>query len=157
MIMSITGCISVMAEFHRAQHFLFGQLMGLGFDHHHGVLGAGDTRSRRCSGFIAQLVHVEPSGFSTYSAINETDARGADRTHEGHARDGQRGQAAIMATISGSLTRSCDSTVHMTRTSFLKPGANSGRQGRSIRRAVSVSFRSGAPRAEKAAGILPAA
>ena len=30
------------AEHHRAQHDLFGQLLGFRFDHHHGVLRAGD-------------------------------------------------------------------------------------------------------------------
>ena len=66
--------------------------------------------------------------------------------------------AAIMATTSGSLTRSCESTVQMTRTSFLKPSTNSGRIGRSIRREVSVSFSVGrASRLKKPPGILPAA
>ena len=67
-------------------------------------------------------------------------------------------EAAIMATTSGSFTRSCESTVQMTRTSFLKPGTKSGRIGRSIRREVSVSFSVGrASRLKKPPGILPAA
>jgi hypothetical protein len=64
-------------------------------------------------------------------------------------------EAAIIATMSGSLTRSWLSTVHITSTSFLKPGTNSGRIGRSIRRAVSVSFSVGPRLAlEEAAGDL---
>jgi hypothetical protein len=67
-------------------------------------------------------------------------------------------EAAIIATMSGSLTRSWLSTVHITSTSFLKPGTNSGRIGRSIRRAVSVSFSVGrASRLKKPPGTLPAA
>ena len=66
--------------------------------------------------------------------------------------------AAISATISGSLTKSWDKTVHMTSTSCLNPSTNSGRMGRSINRAVSVSFSEGrASRLKKPPGILPAA
>ena len=32
----------VVREHHRAEHDLFGQLLGLGFDHHHRVAGGGD-------------------------------------------------------------------------------------------------------------------
>ena len=67
-------------------------------------------------------------------------------------------EAAIIATMSGSLTRSWLSTVQMTSTSFLKPGTKSGRSGRSMRREVSVSFSVGrASRLKKPPGILPAA
>jgi hypothetical protein len=67
-------------------------------------------------------------------------------------------EAAIIATTSGSLTRSWLSTVQITRTSWLKPGANSGRIGRSISREVSTSFSEGrASRLKKPPGTLPAA
>ena len=67
-------------------------------------------------------------------------------------------EAAIIATISGSLTRSCESTVQITKTSFLNPDTNNGRIGRSIKRDVSVSFSVGrASRLKKPPGILPAA
>ena len=49
-------------------------------------------------------------------------------------------EAATIATMSGSFSRSCDSTVMMTCVSQRQPSANSGRIGRSIRREVSVSF-----------------
>ena len=66
--------------------------------------------------------------------------------------------AAIIATISGSLTRSCDKTVNVILTSCLKPGINNGRIGRSIKRAVNVSFSVGrASLLKKPPGILPAA
>ena len=67
-------------------------------------------------------------------------------------------EAATMATMSGSFSRSWASTVATTCTSFLKPLTNSGRIGRSIRRLVRVSFCEGAPsRRGKQPGILPAA
>ena len=49
-------------------------------------------------------------------------------------------EAATIATMSGSFSRSCDSTVTITWVSQRQPSANSGRIGRSIRREVSVSF-----------------
>ena len=52
-------------------------------------------------------------------------------------------EAAIIATMSGSFTKSWLRTVHITKTSCLKPGTKSGRMGRSINRAVSVSFSDG--------------
>ena len=67
-------------------------------------------------------------------------------------------EAATMATMSGSFSRSCDKTVATTWVSQRKPGAKSGRMGRSIRREVSVSFSDGRPsRLKKPPGILPAA
>ena len=67
-------------------------------------------------------------------------------------------EAAIMARMSGSFSPSWASTVTITWVSFLNPGGNSGRIGRSIRREVSVSFSVGRPsRLKKPPGILPAA
>ena len=67
-------------------------------------------------------------------------------------------EAPISATMSGSFSRSCDSTVQTTCVSLRKPGANSGRIGRSMSREVSVSFSVGRPsRLKKPPGILPAA
>ncbi len=67
-------------------------------------------------------------------------------------------EAPIIATMSGSFSRSCDSTVATTWVSLRKPSTKSGRIGRSIRREVSVSFSVGRPsRLKKPPGILPAA
>ena len=67
-------------------------------------------------------------------------------------------EAAIKATISGSLTKSWDNTVHITKTSCLKPSTNNGRIGRSIKRAVRVSFSVGrASLLKNPPGIFPAA
>ena len=65
---------------------------------------------------------------------------------------------ATIARMSGSFSRSCDSTVTTTWVSFLKPLTNKGRIGRSIRRETRVSFSDGRPsRLKKPPGILPAA
>ncbi len=67
-------------------------------------------------------------------------------------------EAPTMATMSGSFSRSCESTVQMTCVSLRKPDAKSGRIGRSMRRETSVSFSDGRPsRLKKPPGILPAA
>ena len=66
--------------------------------------------------------------------------------------------AAIIATTSGELTKSCESTVHITKTSCLKPSTKRGLIGRSINLAVNVSASEGrASRLKKPPGILPAA
>ena len=63
-----------------------------------------------------------------------------------------------IATMSGSFSMSCDSTVAMTWTSLRKPSGKSGRIGRSMRREISVSLSEGRPsRLKKPPGILPAA
>ena len=66
--------------------------------------------------------------------------------------------AAMRATMSGSLTKSWESTVHITKTSCLNPSTNNGRKGLSIKRAVSVSFSEGrASLLKNPPGIFPAA
>jgi hypothetical protein len=52
---------------------------------------------------------------------------------------------ATSATMSGSFSISCESTVTITCVSLRQPSANSGRIGRSIRRETSVSFSVGRP------------
>ena len=54
-------------------------------------------------------------------------------------------ELAISATMSGSFSMSWERTVATTWVSFLKPPANSGLIGRSMRREVSVSFSVGRP------------
>ncbi len=74
MIRSITGCIELVAEFHRAQHFGLGKLIGFRLDHHHGVLGAGDNKVKPLLGLVAQVVHVVHGRVQHIFAIDETDA-----------------------------------------------------------------------------------
>jgi hypothetical protein len=80
----------LVAEPHRAQHLLLGQLIGLRFNHHHRVPGAGDHQIEPLLGVLAQLLHVLDIGVEHVFAIDIAHARRRDRTHEGHARDGQR-------------------------------------------------------------------
>ena len=74
-----------MTEHHGAEHDLLGQLLGLRFHHQHGVLGAGHDQIEL--GFGATVDGEVEDVF----AINVADAGGADRAHERHARNGQRG------------------------------------------------------------------
>ena len=75
----------VMREHHRAEHFGFGQFLGLGFDHHHSGVGRGDHEVEPAFGERLVLLRVE-----RVFAVDVADARGANRAHEGHARDGER-------------------------------------------------------------------
>ena len=71
-------------------------------------------------------------GLSTSFAIDQPDAGGADRAEEGYARQVSAAEAATIATISGSFSISCDSTVTTTCVSCLKPSTNRvGSAGRS--------------------------
>ena len=68
------------AEHHGAEHGLLGELARLGFDHQHGVTGARDHQVE--IGFLL-LLH---SGIEHELALEDADAGGADRPHEGDAR-----------------------------------------------------------------------
>ena len=73
-----------MAEHHRAQHDLFGQLLGLRLDHQHRVLGAGDDEVELALGHLVDL-RIED-----VFVVDEADAGAADRSHERRARERQR-------------------------------------------------------------------
>ena len=73
------------AEHHGAEHHVFGQFLGFGFDHQHGVAGAGDDEVELALG------HLVDQRVEHIFAVDEADARGADRAHEGRARQRQRG------------------------------------------------------------------
>jgi hypothetical protein len=66
----------VVAEDHGAQHDLFGQLVGFGFDHQHGGFGAGDHQVHLAVGQLrlARVQHV--------LAVDVAHAGGADRAVE---------------------------------------------------------------------------
>ena len=68
------------------QHDLFGELLGFRLDHQHAFLGAGDDEIQRAGLELGQgRVHDE-------LAVEVAHARSADRAHEGHAGDGERGR-----------------------------------------------------------------
>ena len=72
------------AEHHRAQHHLFGQLAGFRFHHQHAVAGAGDHQVQRTAGQFVDR------GVEHVFAVDVADAAAGDGTHEGKARKGQR-------------------------------------------------------------------
>ena len=74
-----------MGEHDAAQHFVLAQFLDLGLDHHHRVVGAGDDEVHAV--VLAQLVEGR---VEHVLAVDEADARGADRAHERHAGDRQR-------------------------------------------------------------------
>jgi hypothetical protein len=60
---------------------------GFGFNHHHGIAGGGDNQIEIAFGGLFLL------GVEDVFAIDITDARSADRAHEGNARNGQRSRS----------------------------------------------------------------
>ena len=89
MIALMTLLAFVMREHHGAEHFLFGQLLGFGFDHHHRVVGGGDdqveTAFRRALSDSARVEHV--------FAIDEADAAAPIGPMKGTPGNGQRGRS----------------------------------------------------------------
>ena len=71
------------AEHHRAEHNVLGQLLGLRLDHQHGVLGAGDHQIELA------FAHLVDLGVEHIFIVDEPDARCADRSHERGAGKGQ--------------------------------------------------------------------
>ena len=72
------------AEHHRAEHDVFGQLLGLQFHHHHGVLRAGDDEVEMA------FLHLVERRIEHVLVVDEADARAADRAHERRAGQRQR-------------------------------------------------------------------
>ncbi len=72
-----------MGEQDGAEHDVFRQFLGFGFDHHHGVAGGSDDQVEFAG------LHFVQRRVQLIFAILVTDAGSADRTHEGHARQGQ--------------------------------------------------------------------
>ena len=70
------------AEHDRAQHDVFRQFHGFGFDHQHGGFGAGDDQIQR------RILQLGIGRVEHVFAVDEADARGAHRTVERQA--GQR-------------------------------------------------------------------
>src|SRR4029453_140351 len=76
----------LVGEHDGAEHLLFGELLGFGFDHHAGGGRAGDDEVE-APGLDLFLARIED-----IFTIDEADAGGADRAHEGHAGDGEGGR-----------------------------------------------------------------
>ena len=73
-------------EHHRAQHHFFVELLGLRLDHQHRVGRAGDHQVELA------LRHFVDLRIEHIFVVDEADARRADRTHERHTRERQRGR-----------------------------------------------------------------
>jgi hypothetical protein len=73
-----------MAEHHRTEHDLFAQLFGFGFHHHHRVSRAGHDEVE------VAFRHLVELRIEHIFIVDEADARGGDRPHEGHAGEGER-------------------------------------------------------------------
>ena len=78
----------LVTEHHRAQHHVFGQFAGFGFDHQHGVLRAGDDE------FQIAVDQFGRAWIEDVLAVLVTDLGGADRAVERGAAQGQRGGRA---------------------------------------------------------------
>ncbi len=76
-----------MAKHDRFEHLVFGKFLGLGFDHHHGVLGAGDDEVE------VGLVHLVEEWVEDEFTVDHADAGGTDRAEERQAGKRQRGTA----------------------------------------------------------------
>ncbi len=73
----------LVAEHHGAEHHVLGQLLGLGLDHQDRVGGAGDDEVE------GGVLHLLKRRVQLVLAADIADAGGADRTHEGHAGEGE--------------------------------------------------------------------
>ncbi len=68
------------------QHDVLGQLLGLGLDHQHAFLGAGDDEVE------GALLGLFEGRIDHELAVEVADAGAGDRTHEGHAADRESGR-----------------------------------------------------------------
>ena len=90
----------LVAEHHGAEHDLFRQLLRLGFDHQHAFGGAGDDEVE-----LRGRQLVEPR-VEHVSAVDIADARAAIGPRNGMPEIVSAAEAPIIATMSGSFSRS---------------------------------------------------
>ena len=69
-----------------AQHDVLGKLLGFRLDHQHAFLGAGDDEIERA------LLELDLGRVHDVRAVDVADAGAADRAHEGHAGNRERGR-----------------------------------------------------------------
>ena len=131
-----------MAEHHRLEHLLLGQLLGFQFDHHHRVLGAGDDEVERAFG------HLVEHRVQDELAADEADAGRRDGAEEGHARQRQRrrggDQRQDVGVVLHVMGEHVDDDLRLVLEAFARTAG--GWAGRSGGRSASPS-RWGAPRA----------
>jgi hypothetical protein len=91
---------SLVAEHDGAEHFLFGKLLGLGFDHHHRVGSAGDDKVEIAVLLAARL------GLRIYSPSLKPTRAPPIGPMNGTPEMVSAAEAAIIATMSGSFSPS---------------------------------------------------
>ena len=74
----------LVAEHHGFEHLRFRKLLGFRFDHHHRIVGAGDDEIEDA------VLHLVDHRVQHELAVDDADARRADRSKERQAREGQR-------------------------------------------------------------------
>ena len=77
---------SGVAGHYRLQHRLLGELLGLRLDHQHRIRSAGDDKIE------GRILHLLDCRVDPDLALDDADARRADRAHERHAGKGERGR-----------------------------------------------------------------
>ena len=108
--------------------------------------------------FSVETARCSSVGLMTNSSLTRPTRTPAIGPSNGMSETVSAALAPIMPAISGALSWSTESTVATICTSLRKPFGNSGRMGRSMRRAQSVASLDGRPsRLMKPPGILPAA
>jgi hypothetical protein len=101
-------------ELEGLEDLVLGDLVGAGLDHRQRVLRAHDDQVER-----ALLLDDRQRRVDDEVAVDPSDADGAHRAEEGQRRDHQRRDAPLMQRMSCAVTRSADSVVQTTCTSFL--------------------------------------
>ena len=80
--------VGLVAEHDGAEHGFLGKLGRFRFHHQHALAGPGDDKVER------RILELLQTRVKDIFAVDITDPRAADGTHEGQARDGQRGGGA---------------------------------------------------------------
>ena len=73
---------AAVGEHDTAEDFVFRHFVDFGFDHHDGVVGAGNDQVHA----VGRIVNLLEGRVENVLAVDEADAGRADRAHEGNAR-----------------------------------------------------------------------
>jgi hypothetical protein len=103
----------LVAEHDGPEHDLLGELLRLRLDHQNRVGGAGDHEIED------RLLHLLERRVEAVLAADIADARAPIGPMKGTPESVSAAEAATMPTMSGSFSRSCESTVTTTWVSFL--------------------------------------
>ena len=79
-----------MGKLNRAEHLCFGQFVGFGLNHHHGVFCTSNNQIKALFWVVAQLVHVVHGWVQHIFAVNKTNTTVGDWAHERCTRECKR-------------------------------------------------------------------